>query len=74
MSRLFARNVGTLDRAVRVVIGLALLSLTVAGPHTLWGLIGIVPLATAALGSCPLYSLLGLRTCPLQRPAGQARS
>jgi hypothetical protein len=74
MSSLLARNVGTIDRTVRVVVGLALLSLTVAGPHTLWGLVGIVPLATAALGSCPLYSLLGLRTCPLQRPAGQARS
>jgi hypothetical protein len=73
MSSLLARNVGTIDRTVRVVVGLALLSLTVVGPHTLWGLVGIVPLATAALGSCPLYSLLGASTCPMKRPAGQAR-
>ena len=66
MSSLLTRNVGTVDRAVRVVLGVGLLALTVAGPHTLWGLLGIVPLATAALGSCPLYTLLGLRTCPAE--------
>jgi len=66
VSSLLTRNVGTVDRAVRVVLGVGLLALTVAGPHTLWGLLGIVPLATAALGSCPLYTLLGLRTCPAE--------
>jgi len=68
VSSLLGKNVGTVDRAVRVVVGLGLLALTVAGPHTLWGLLGIVPLATAALGSCPLYSLLGIRTCPAAPP------
>ena len=56
-------NEGTLDRAVRVVIGLALLSLTVVGPRTLWGLVGLVPLATGLLGVCPVYSILGISTC-----------
>ncbi len=59
-------NLGRLDRALRIVAGLALLGLTVAGPRTLWGLAGLVPLLTGLLGFCPAYRLLGLRTCPLQ--------
>ncbi|MCA9619316.1 MAG: DUF2892 domain-containing protein [Myxococcales bacterium] len=59
------RNEGTLDRVVRVVLGLGLLSLVFVGPQTLWGLIGLVPLATGLAGSCPLYTLFGLRTCPV---------
>jgi hypothetical protein len=56
-------NEGTLDRAIRVVIGIALLSLTLVGPRTPWGLVGIIPLATGAVGFCPLYRLLGINTC-----------
>ena len=59
------QNEGTIDRVIRVVLGLGLLSLTVIGPHTFWGLIGIVPLLTGVVGFCPLYAALGLRTCPL---------
>ncbi len=67
--KLFAKNEGTIDRAARVALGLGLLSITVLGPQTLWGPLGLVPLATGPLGSCPIYSLLGLNTCPLdQRP------
>lgn len=58
-------NEGTLDRAVRIVIGLAVLSLTVVGPKSLYGLIGLVPLLTGVTGFCPLYRLVGLNTCPL---------
>lgn len=59
-------NVGSLDRAIRVVLGVALLSLLyfLDGKLRYLGLIGLVPLATAAMGFCPLYSLLGIRTCP----------
>ena len=60
------KNEGTIDRALRVIAGLVLLSLVVIGPQTLWGLIGIVPLATGLLGNCPLYSMLGINTCPLK--------
>lgn len=65
---MFARNVGTLDRIVRVVVGIALLAaffLTPAasGWHYLY-LIGIVPLFTAIFGTCPLYSILGISSCP----------
>ena len=55
-------NEGTIDRAVRIALGLGLLSLTVVGPHTLWGLVGLLPLATGALGFCPAYRLIGLST------------
>jgi hypothetical protein len=65
--KFFETNEGTVDRAVRVVLGLGLLSLTVVGPQTLWGLVGLVPLATGALGSCPLYSLMGVNTCGIKK-------
>ncbi len=58
-------NVGSLDRAVRVVVGLGLLSLLflLEGQIRFVGLVGLVPLLTATLGFCPLYTLLGLSTC-----------
>lgn len=55
-------NTGAVDRVVRVMIGLVLLALTVAGPHMLWGLLGLIPLATGAVGFCPLYALFGWST------------
>lgn len=61
------KNEGTIDRALRVFIGLGLLSLVFIGPKSLWGLIGIIPLLTGAVGFCPLYKMLGLNTCPLSR-------
>ncbi|HEX9081380.1 MAG TPA: DUF2892 domain-containing protein [Holophagaceae bacterium] len=59
-------NVGSADKAVRIVIGLGLLSLVflLEGKARWFGLIGVVPLLTAFLGICPLYSLLGVSTCP----------
>lgn len=60
------KNVGAIDKVLRVVIGLGLLSLILIGPKTLWGLIGIVPLATVVMGWCPAYSVLGIKTCPTQ--------
>jgi membrane protein implicated in regulation of membrane protease activity len=60
-------NEGTLDRAVRIILGLALLSLTIVGPRSALGWIGIVPLATGLIGFCPLYRIVGLSTCPVPR-------
>ncbi len=60
------KNEGSIDRILRIVVGLALISLVFVGPQTLWGLVGIVPLATGLIGWCPLYTLLGIRTCPLK--------
>lgn len=59
-------NVGSIDRALRVAVGLLLLALTATGTIGLWGLIGIVPLATGTFRFCPLYSMLGVNTCPLK--------
>lgn len=58
------KNEGTLDRILRVVLGLVLLSLTIIGPESLWGLVGIVPLLTGIIGYCPLYQLASVSTCP----------
>jgi hypothetical protein len=60
---MFATNVGTVDRGLRIVVGLALLALVFVGPQTPWGLIGLVPLATGLARKCPAYSLLGMNTC-----------
>lgn len=62
LNKLLPNNEATIDRVLRVVLGLFLLSLTVFGPQTMWGLLGLVPLATGALGSCPVYTLLGVST------------
>ena len=56
-------NVGTVDRVLRAIAGIVLLSLVFVGPQTLWGLIGIIPLGTAVFSNCPAYSLLGIKTC-----------
>jgi hypothetical protein len=66
------RNVGTVDRVLRTVVGIAVLSLIVLveGPARWWGLIGLVPLVTGLAGACPLYSLLGFNTCPVGSKAG----
>ena len=56
-------NIGNLERVVRAVVGLALILLVFVGPKTVWGWIGIIPLATAILGWCPPYALLGINTC-----------
>ncbi len=58
-------NEGKLDRTIRILAGLGLLSLVFVGPQTLWGLIGIVPLLTGIVGICPLYMALGFNTCSL---------
>jgi hypothetical protein len=60
-------NEGTIDRALRVIAGLILIGLAATGTVGVWGWIGIVPLATGALGWCPLYSVLGINTCPLKQ-------
>ncbi|MGH7696144.1 MAG: YgaP family membrane protein [Gemmatimonadaceae bacterium] len=57
-------NEGSLDRVLRVALGLVLLSLTLVGPKTPWGLLGLLPLVTGLIGFCPLYRVLGLSTCP----------
>lgn len=60
---MFSTNVGTIDRAVRIILGLFLLAMTMVGPQTPWGFVGLVPLLTGIFRTCPLYSLVGINTC-----------
>jgi len=60
-------NVGGIDRTLRILGGLALIGAAVTGSVGVWGYIGIVPLLTGALGTCPLYTVLGFSTCPMDR-------
>jgi hypothetical protein len=67
MSKLLARNEHTIDRALRVLLGLGLLAIAFVGPKTPLGYLGIVPLVTGLVGTCPLYSALGLSTCRVSK-------
>ena len=60
-------NEGTIDRFLRVTAGIVLIALVFVGPKTPWGWLGIVPLATGLLGSCPVYSILGINSCGLKK-------
>ncbi len=66
MSKLFPTNEHPAERVLRIVLGAGLVSLVFVGPQSLWGLVGIVPVATGLLGSCPLYTALGFSTCPVK--------
>ncbi len=61
---MFKTNVGGIDRVLRILLGLVLIALVFVGPQTPLGWIGLVPLLTGLLRTCPLYSLLGMNTCP----------
>jgi Protein of unknown function (DUF2892) len=61
-------NEGTIDRAVRIVLGLGLLSLAFVGPQSPLGYVGLVPLATGLIGFCPLYRLFGFSSCRVPKP------
>ncbi|WLH15079.1 DUF2892 domain-containing protein [Pseudomonas hefeiensis] len=56
-------NIGTIDRSLRIAAGLVLIALSLSGVIGLWGWIGLVPLATGIFRFCPVYTLLGIRTC-----------
>jgi O-antigen ligase len=60
---MFANNVGGIDRTLRILIGLALIVAAVTGTLSAWAWIGVVPLLTGLFGTCPLYSMLGIKTC-----------
>lgn len=67
-------NIGTIERVLRAIAGMGLISLAFVGPQSPLGWIGLVPLATAVLGWCPPYALLGINTCGVkaQKPGGGA--
>ena len=61
------KNVGTVDRAIRIIVGVVLIALVFVGPQTAWGWIGVVPLATGLLGWCGLYTVLSMKTCKIKK-------
>ncbi len=63
LDALVPRNEHTVDRVVRIVLGIGLLAMVFVGPKTPFGWIGLVPVVTGALGRCPLYRLFGISTC-----------
>ena len=60
-------NVGAIDRVLRVVAGVALIGLAASGTVGMWGYIGVVPLLTGLFRFCPLYPLIGMNTCPMEK-------
>lgn len=67
---MFSTNVGSIDRTLRILAGVALLALFFLFPGASWRyftLIGVVPLMTGLMSSCPLYSVLGINTCPMKK-------
>ena len=60
-------NEGGIDRGLRIIVGLVLIGLTLAGQIGVWGWIGVLPLATGLVGWCPAYSLFGLKTCKIRK-------
>ena len=62
--KLMNRNIGTVDRTLRLGAGGLLIALAAAGTIGMWGYIGVVPVVTALFRFCPAYALLGIRTCP----------
>ena len=60
-------NVGSLDRTLRIVVGIALIALALTGTVGAWGYIGILPLVTGLFRVCPAYTLLGIKTCPASK-------
>ncbi len=65
-SGILTKNEHGAERVIRVLVGIALLSIVFVGPQTAWGYVGFLPLLTGLLGSCPLYTLLGISTCPVK--------
>lgn len=66
IARILPHNMSAADRAVRVLLSIAVLSLAFIGPRTAWGYLGLIPLLTGLAGRCPLYALFGFSTCPVR--------
>ena len=66
IARILPHNTSAADRAVRVLLSIAVLSLAFIGPRTAWGYLGLIPLLTGLAGRCPLYTLFGFSTCPVR--------
>lgn len=70
MSKLFARNIGNVDRVIRIIVGAVLVGNVFVGLQTVIGWIGLILIVTGLFGTCPVYSLLGINTRPLSEKVG----
>ena len=66
MDTILPRNEHTIERVLRVTLGVVLIALVFVGPQTPWGWLGVIPLITGLIGSCPIYTLLGVSTCSMK--------
>jgi hypothetical protein len=66
-SILMTKNVGGIDRGIRIALGLALIAAAATGTVGVWGYIGVVPLLTGFIGWCPPYAMLGFNTCSMKK-------
>lgn len=68
---MFSKNVGRIDKILRIAVGALLIVgfFGVQGPYSWLFLLGLIPLVTGLLGTCPLYSIFGMNTCPIKKPA-----
>jgi hypothetical protein len=60
-------NEHTIDRALRIIVGLVLIGLAATGTVGAWGWIGVIPLVTGMVGFCPAYAIFGMSTCPMKK-------
>jgi len=67
MEKLLPNNEHVVERVIRVVLGLGLVAIVFVGPQTPWGWVGLLPLVTGLVGSCPAYTLFGFSTCPAKK-------
>ncbi|MBL8141919.1 MAG: DUF2892 domain-containing protein [Acidobacteria bacterium] len=67
MANFLATNEHPIERVIRVIAGIGILSLAFIGPKSALGYLGVIPLLTGILGSCPLYTLVGINTCPIAK-------
>ncbi|MBN2804724.1 MAG: DUF2892 domain-containing protein [Deltaproteobacteria bacterium] len=74
LKKILPNNEHNIERLIRLIIGAAALSLVFVGPKTMWGLIGIIPIMTGLIGSCPIYTLLGVSTCKISKEKDQTKS
>ena len=60
------KNIGNIERMLRIVVGLVLIGLAATGTVGLWGWLGLLPMATGLIGWCPPYALMGWNTCSMK--------
>ncbi len=66
LEKILPRNESAVDRVIRVVLGAAILAMVFVGPRTPWGWLGVIPVVTGLIGSCPIYTVLGMSTCSVK--------